>query len=85
MAAPGVTLSVGLLIAAVVLALIVGFTSGSVLAAIVAAAGATVAGWGVWKGMQEDKQTGAALSIVLLLANVSVAGMTLILKIIHAL
>jgi hypothetical protein len=85
MAAPGVMLSLGMLIAAVVVALIGGFVSGSVVAALIALGGAAVGGFGVWKGMQEEKQTGAALSIVLLLANIAFGALTLLFKIIHAL
>ncbi len=84
MVAPGVMLSLGFLLAALVVALAGGFGSGSVVAAIVALGGAAVAGWGVWKGMQAEKQTGAALSILLLLVNMGLAGVLLILKLIHA-
>ena len=85
MAAPGVMLSLGLLVASLVVAMVGGFMSGSVLAALIALAGAAVAGWGVWKGMQAETQTGAAFSIILLLANVGFACLTLLLRIIHAL
>jgi hypothetical protein len=78
-------LSLGLLLAALVVAVFGGFGSGSVLAAIIAFGGSVVAGWGVWKGMQEEKQTGAALSIVLLLVNAGLCALMVLLKIIHAL
>jgi hypothetical protein len=85
MAAPGVIVSSGLLAAALIVAVVGGFVSGSLLAGLVALAGAVVAGWGVWKGMQAETQTGAALSIVLLLVNVAFAGLMLLLKLVHAL
>jgi hypothetical protein len=85
MAAPGVMLSLGLFVAALVVAFAGGFMSGSILAGLLALGGAGVGGWGVWKGMQAETQTGAALSILLLLVNVGLAGLMLLLKVIHAL
>jgi hypothetical protein len=85
MAAPGVMLSLAGFVVALLLAAVSGFWHGSVLAMLVAAGGAVIAGWGTWKGMQAEKQTGAALSILLLLGNLGLAGLMLILKIVHAL
>jgi hypothetical protein len=67
---------------AVVLAVITGFGSGSILAMLASVFGAAVAGWGFWKGTQQEAQTGAALSILLLLANLAFAALMLILKIV---
>ena len=83
MSLPGVSLSAAAFLVALLVAVVGGFGSGSVLGLLIAASGAVIAGWGVWKGMQAEKQTGAALSILLLLANLALAGLLLILKIIH--
>jgi hypothetical protein len=83
MAAPGVMVSLSLFVVALVVALVGGFGSGSLLAVLIASAGAVVAGWGTWKGMQAETNTGAAFSILLLLANLGLAGLMLVLKIIH--
>jgi hypothetical protein len=83
MSSPGVALSGAAFVVALLVAAIGGFGSGSILGMLIATAGAAVAGWGFWKGTQEEKSTGAALSILLLLANLGLAGLLLILKIIH--
>ncbi len=84
MSAPGVMLSLGLFLVALLVAVVGGLGSGSVLAALIALVAAGIAGWGVWKGVQSERQTGMALSIVLLLLNLSLAGLTLVLKLIDA-
>jgi hypothetical protein len=82
MSAPGVIMSAAALAVAFFLAIVGGFGSGSILAMLVALVGASIAGWGTWKGMQAEKQTGAALNILLLLVNLGFAALMLILKVI---
>lgn len=68
--------------AALVVALIGGFGSGSILGALLAFGGACVAAFGLWKGTQEEKQTRAAVSMLLLLGGLGLAGLLVILKIV---
>lgn len=70
------TSSMSALLAAVAVVLgIVGVPLVGVLAAV---AGASVAAFGVWKGMQEETQTRAAISLLLLLGSLGIAGVLLI-------
>lgn len=77
MSSPGVMMA----LAALGVAIVLGIFGAPLLAAAVAAAGAASAGYGIWKGMQQEKQTGAALSMLLLLSNLGLAGLMLVLKV----
>jgi len=76
------TVSAAALAAAVVIAVLAGFGGGSILAMLVALAGAAVAGYGTWKGTQQDGQGMMATSMLLFLANLLFAALMLVLRII---
>jgi hypothetical protein len=77
-----VTVALGCFVGALLVALIAGFGHGSILAALIAAGGACAAGVGVWQGAQKETQKTMATSLVLLLANLGLAGLTLVLRLI---
>lgn len=72
----------GLLVAAIVIAAIGGFTEGSILGAVLAALGCIPALWGIVNGLQHQTQAAVAAPVILLFANIAVAGLLLVLKII---
>ena len=71
-----------LVVAALVVAAITGFSEGSIAGALIALVAVIPAGIGMWKGMQEKTQTGLGLAILVFLAALGTAGVLLILKIV---
>jgi hypothetical protein len=71
-----------LVVAALVVAGITGFTEGSIAGALIALAAVIPAGVGMWKGMQEKTQVGLGLAILVFLAALGTAGVLVILKVI---
>jgi len=75
-------ISAGLLAVALVLAAISGFSGGSIAGALVAALGVIPALWGIVNGLQHQTQTAVAAPVLLLFANIGVAGVLAVLRII---
>ena len=76
-------LSVGLLAAAVIIAILNGFGKGSLLAMALALAAAVPAGYGVWKGTQAESQWPMAKHMIALLFSLILAALFLLLRILH--
>ncbi len=71
-----------LVITALIIAAITGFSEGSIAGALIALAAVIPAGVGMWKGMQEKTQAGIGLAVLVFLAALGTAGVLLILKIV---
>ena len=65
-----------------VIGLVGGFTEGSILGGVVAAAGAIPAMIGMWKGIQQESQATLGISVVAVLASLGVGGLLIILRVI---
>ena len=68
--------------AGLLIALISGIASGSILGGIVAAAGAIPACVGMWKGIQQETQTTLALSVGAVLLSLAVGGVLIVLRVV---
>jgi hypothetical protein len=75
-------ISLGLVVAALVIAAVTGFGEGSIAGAIVAGAAIIPAAIGMWKGMQEKTQAGLGLAVGTFFLALGVAALLLILKIV---
>ena len=71
-----------LVVVALVVAAITGFTEGSIAGALIAFVAIIPAAVGMWKGMQEKTQAGLGLAILVFFAALGVAGVLIVLKII---
>lgn len=69
--------AVGLLIA-----VLGGFTSGTIIGGLIAAAGAIPALLGIWKGIQQETQTTLATSVLAVLVSLGVGGLLIVLRIV---
>lgn len=77
-----VLIAYGLIAAGVVLALATGITRGSVAGGAIAALAVIPACYGMWKGLQQETQTGLALSVLAVLAALGVGGVLIVLRVI---
>ena len=68
-------ISAGLLIGAVG-----GLGNGSIVGGIIAGFGVVPACWGLWAGLQQDTQTSAVWSILLIIASLGIAGLLILLR-----
>jgi hypothetical protein len=75
--------SLGCLAAALVIAVMRGFTTGSLLAVLICVVGAVIGGYSVWQGMQKETQKHTALAMLGLLGNLGLGGVLLVLKLVH--
>jgi hypothetical protein len=82
---PAVLSSFGLTVAGIVVAAIGGFWSGSIFGALLALGGLGAGCYGMWKGMQKESSGTSAMAILAIGASLIVAGLLLVLKIVHAL
>lgn len=73
-------LSVALLVAAIVVAILGGFGRGSIVGGFLALAAAIPAGYGVWKGTQAESQWPMAKHLVALLLALAIAGLLFLLR-----
>jgi len=73
----------GMIVLGLVIAALSGISHGSILAGIIAAAGAGPACFGMWKGIQQETQGTLALSVAAVLASLAVGGLLIVLRIIH--
>jgi hypothetical protein len=71
-----------LVVAALVVAAITGFSKGSIAGAAIALFAVIPAGVGMWKGMQEKTQAGLGMALLVFLAALATAGVLVVLKII---
>ena len=71
-----------LVVVALVVAAITGFTEGSIAGALIALVAVVPAAIGMWKGIQEKTQAGLALAIMVFLAALGTAGILIVLKIV---
>lgn len=83
---PGVPLliTLGLVVAGLLIGAIGGISSGSLVGGLVAAAGFIPACYCAWLGVQQETQTTLLWSILLILASLGVGGLLLILWLINA-
>lgn len=70
---PTLLLTLGLVVAGIVIAAVSGFKTGSIIGAVVAAAGAIPAVRGIWLGMQQKTQGALGGALALLLVSLAVA------------
>ena len=75
----------GLVVLGVVIAAIQGVSHGSIAGGVIATAGAIPACFGMWKGIQQETQTTLALSVGAVLISLGVAGLLIVLRIVHLL
>jgi len=73
-------ISAGLLVVALVIAAIGGFTSGSIAGGIFAGLGVIPALWGIVNGLQHKTQTAVLAPFLLLVTNLGVAGLLIVLR-----
>jgi hypothetical protein len=77
-----VLIAYGLIAAGVVLALAGGITRGSIAGGVIAALAVIPACYGMWKGLQQETQTGLALSVLAVLAALGVGGILIVLRVV---
>jgi hypothetical protein len=77
-----VLIAYGLIAAGVVLALATGITRGSIAGGVIAALAVIPACYGMWKGLQQETQTGLALSVLAVLAALGVGGILIVLRVV---
>jgi hypothetical protein len=77
--------SLGCLAAALVLAIMRGFATGSLLAVLVCVIGVALGAHGVWQGMQKESQKPMALALLGLIGNLGLGAVLLVLKLVHSL
>jgi hypothetical protein len=73
----------GLVAAALVIAIVGGFTDGTILGAVLAALAVIPALWGIVNGLQHQTQAAVAAPVLLLFSSVAVAGLLAVLRIVH--
>ncbi len=74
--------ALGLVAVGLVIGAAVGFTGGTILGGLIAAAGAIPAAVGMWKGIQQQTQTTLAMSVGVLLLALGVGGLLIVLRVI---
>lgn len=74
--------ALGLVAVGLVIGLAFGFTKGTILGGVIAAAGAIPAAVGMWKGIQQQTQTTLAMSVGVLLLSLGVGGLLIVLRVI---
>jgi hypothetical protein len=75
-------IAAALVVVALLVAAIGGAPGGAMTGAILALAATAPAGWGMWRGMQEQRQTGLGVAILVFLAALIAAAGLLIVAII---
>jgi hypothetical protein len=75
--------ALGLVVIGIVIAVVQGFTHGSIGGGIIALLGAIPACFGMWKGIQQETQGTLGLSVVALIASLLVGGLLIVLRVIH--
>ena len=77
----GWKLSYVMIAGALVVAILSGFSRGSILGGFIALAAAVPAGYGIWKGAQAESQWPMAKSVVALVLALVVAGLLFLLRV----
>lgn len=72
--------ALGFIVVGLLIAVLGGFTKGSVLGGIVAALGVIPACYGMWKGVQQETQGTLAVSVLAALGALGVGGLLILLK-----
>lgn len=72
----------GLVVLGLAIAAVQGFTHGSILGGLIAAAGAIPACYGMWKGIQQETQGTLATSVVAVLVSLGVGALLILMKIV---
>jgi hypothetical protein len=72
--------ALGLVALGLVIAALSGFTHGSIVGGLVAAAGAIPACYGMWKGIQQETQGTLAVSVGACLLALAVGGLLILLR-----
>ena len=70
----------GLVVLGLVIAALSGFTHGSIVGGLVAAAGAVPACYGMWKGIQQETQGTLAVSVGTCLLALAVGALLIVLR-----
>lgn len=74
--------SLGLVVAGLVIAAVGGITSGSIFGGILAFAGIIPAAWAAWAGMQQETQASLAGAIGMCFLSVGVGAILVLLKVV---
>lgn len=72
--------ALGLVVLGLAIAAIQGFSHGSILGGLIAASGALPAGYGMWKGIQQETQATLAISVGTCLLALAVGGLLIVLR-----
>ena len=72
----------GLVFLGLAIAAVQGFTGGSILGGLIAAAGAIPACYGMWKGIQQETQGTLATSVVAVLVSLGVGALLILMKVV---
>ncbi|HTM18998.1 MAG TPA: hypothetical protein VL172_00765 [Kofleriaceae bacterium] len=75
-------IGVGLLAGALVIAILGGFTHGSIGGAVLAALAVIPALWGSVNGLQHETQKAVAAPVLILFGSIGIAGLLLVLRIV---
>lgn len=67
----------------IVIAAVQGLIHGSIAGGVIAAIGAIPACFGMWKGIQQETQGTLALSVMAVLASLSIGAVLIILRVVH--
>jgi hypothetical protein len=70
----------GLVVLGLVIAALSGFTQGSILGGLIAAAGAIPACFGMWKGIQQETQGTLAMSVTAVILSLAVGALLIVLR-----
>jgi hypothetical protein len=70
----------GMIVLGLALAAVQGFTRGSILGGLIAAAGAIPACYGMWKGIQQEGQGTLAVSVVAVLASLGAGALLILMR-----
>jgi hypothetical protein len=72
----------GLVFLGVLIAAVQGFTKGSILGGLIAAAGAIPACYGMWKGIQQETQGTLAMSVVAVLVSLGAGAILILMRLV---
>lgn len=67
----------------IVIAAVQGLIHGSIAGGVISAIGAIPACFGMWKGIQQETQGTLALSVMAVLASLSIGAVLIILRVVH--
>ncbi len=80
---PAILLSAGLTVGGLVVAMMGSFWTGSIIGALIALGGLGAACYSMWKGMQKESSGQSAMSMLMIVASLIVAGLLIVLRVVH--